>query len=676
MSDMPDSNYDLKKQNELLKKEIEDLKQKLGEKEHELSDDTQEWYKVLEKYSREGIFLIEKGHLIQLNKMGYKMFGFDEHDDVIGMPSLDVFDDEGKKIIQEKVEEKFIGFYKVTAIKKDGTRFPVEIYGRNIMFKGREVRLAIIRDISESVETEKKLQQNEIKFKTLFEYAGDAILVGDENGYIVDMNGRFSELTGYDRNELIGYFVEKIFTKESLKRNPLKFDLLKKVPLIISEREVLCKDGRIIPIEMNTTLMENNYHLAIIRDLSERKKNQLELMEKNMELQLAKEKAEENDKLKSEFLANMSHEIRTPMNGILGFARMLGEDDIDKEQQKFYIDIIENSSNQLMRIIDDILEISILETKQVKIVEHPINLNRLFLELFTIYDHQAKNNKTPLYLKTVLPDDKVTIYVDDVKLRKVICNLIDNALRYTNEGYIELGYELKGDALYIRIKDTGIGIPKDKQKKIFERFSQADKHLSREYGGLGLGLSIAKENTELMGGKILVASEEGKGSEFTLVIPYKPVNTEDEENEIKNKDRAIVEAEGINRHDLTVLIAEDEEVNFFYLTTIISKLNKNIDILHAKTGAEAVEICRNNDKIDLVLMDIKMPKLNGLDATRMIREFRPGLNIIIQSAYSTFEDRHNALDAGCNEFLEKPINVELFKDILKRMILKKSEHDN
>ena len=584
--------------------------------------------------------------------------------------------DEGKKIIQEKVEEKFIGFYKVTAIKKDGTRFPVEIYGRNIMFKGREVRLAIIRDISERVETEKKLQQNEIKFKTLFEYAGDAILVGDENGYIVDMNGRFSELTGYDRNELIGYFVEKIFTKESLKRNPLKFDLLKKVPLIISEREVLCKDGRIIPIEMNTTLMENNYHLAIIRDLSERKKNQLELMEKNMELQLAKEKAEENDKLKSEFLANMSHEIRTPMNGILGFARMLGEDDIDKEQQKFYIDIIENSSNQLMRIIDDILEISILETKQVKIVEHPINLNRLFLELFTIYDHQAKNNKTPLYLKTVLPDDKVTIYVDDVKLRKVICNLIDNALRYTNEGYIELGYELKGDALYIRIKDTGIGIPKDKQKKIFERFSQADKHLSREYGGLGLGLSIAKENTELMGGKILVASEEGKGSEFTLVIPYKPVNTEDEENEIKNKDRAIVEAEGINRHDLTVLIAEDEEVNFFYLTTIISKLNKNIDILHAKTGAEAVEICRNNDKIDLVLMDIKMPKLNGLDATRMIREFRPGLNIIIQSAYSTFEDRHNALDAGCNEFLEKPINVELFKDILKRMILKKSEHDN
>jgi PAS domain S-box-containing protein len=674
MSDMPDPNDDLKKQNELLKKEIEDLKQKLDKQ--ELSEDTREWYEILERYSREGIFLIEKGRLIQLNRMGYKMFGFDEHDHVIGTPSLDVFDDEGKKLIQKKVEEKFIGFYKVTAIKKDGTRFPVEIYGRNIMYKGREVRIAIIRDISERVETEKKLLQNEIKFKTLFEYAGDAILLGDENGFIVDMNNRFCELTGYNKEELLNEFVEKIFSKESLERKPLQFDLLKKAPLIISEREILCKDGKIIPIEMNTTLMENNYHLAIIRNLSERKKTRLELMEKNKELQLAKDKAEENDKLKSEFLANMSHEIRTPMNGILGFARMLGEDDIDKEQQKFYIDIIENSSNQLMRIIDDILEISILETKQVKIVEHPINLNRLFLELFTIYDHQAKNNKTPLYLKTGLPDDEVTIYVDDVKLRKVICNLIDNALRYTNEGYIELGYELKNDELHIRVKDTGIGIPVEKQNKIFERFSQADKHLSREYGGLGLGLSIAKENTELMGGKILVKSEEGKGSEFTLVIPYKPVNTQDDETKVKKKERAEAEVAGEDNHNLTVLIAEDEEVNFFYLTTIITRLNKKIGILHAKTGEEAVEICRNNDGIDLVLMDIKMPKLNGLDATRVIRKFRPDLNIIIQSAYSTFEDRHNALDAGCNEFLEKPINVDLLKDILKKMALKKSELNN
>ena len=662
MSDNPDQYNSLKKENELLKEEIRYLKK-------ELSDKPYEWYEILNKYSREGIFLIENGHLINLNRMGYEMFGYDpEKDDVIGMSTLDVFDDDSKEIIKQKVREKYVGFYEVTCVKKDGTKFPAEIFGQSVLYQGREARLAVIRDICEREKARKKLAREEIKFKTLFEYAGDAILVGDEDGYIVDMNSRFCKLTGYKREELINVFVDKIFTEESLKRNPLQFDLLKKVPLIISEREILCKDGRVIPIEMNTTLMENDYHLAIIRDLTERRKTEQELMEKNRELQLAKEKAEESDKLKSEFLANMSHEIRTPMNGILGFARMLGEDDIDKEQQKLYVDIIENSSNQLMRIIDDILEISILETKQVKVVEHPINLNRLFLELFTIYEHQAKNNKTPLYMKTGLPDDKAYIYTDDVKLRKVICNLIDNALRYTNEGYIELSYEQKGDKLHVRVKDTGIGIPKEKQKLIFERFSQADKHLSREYGGLGLGLSIAKENTELMGGQIFVESEQGKGSEFSFIIPYKPVS--------KNKDNVQMSVPERDEHKdpgFTVLIAEDEEVNFFYLTTIITRLNDKIEIIHAKTGKEAIDICRTNDKIDLVLMDIKMPGMNGLDATRKIREFKPDLNIIIQSAYSTFEDRHNALEAGCNEFLEKPINVEILKDILNDMIIKKSE---
>ena len=662
MSDNPDQYNSLKKENELLKEEIRYLRK-------ELSDKPYEWYEILNKYSREGIFLIENGHLINLNRMGYEMFGYDpEKDDVIGMSTLDVFDDDSKEIIKQKVREKYVGFYEVTCVKKDGTKFPAEIFGQSVLYQGREARLAVIRDICEREKARKKLAREEIKFKTLFEYAGDAILVGDEDGYIVDMNSRFCKLTGYKREELINVFVDKIFTEESLKRNPLQFDLLKKVPLIISEREILCKDGRVIPIEMNTTLMENDYHLAIIRDLTERRKTEQELMEKNRELQLAKEKAEESDKLKSEFLTNMSHEIRTPMNGILGFARMLGEDDIDKEQQKLYVDIIENSSNQLMRIIDDILEISILETKQVKVVEHPINLNRLFLELFTIYEHQAKNNKTPLYMKTGLPDDKAYIYTDDVKLRKVICNLIDNALRYTNEGYIELSYEQKGDKLHVRVKDTGIGIPKEKQKLIFERFSQADKHLSREYGGLGLGLSIAKENTELMGGQIFVESEQGKGSEFSFIIPYKPVS--------KNKDNVQMSVPERDEHKdpgFTVLIAEDEEVNFFYLTTIITRLNDKIEIIHAKTGKEAIDICRTNDKIDLVLMDIKMPGMNGLDATRKIREFKPDLNIIIQSAYSTFEDRHNALEAGCNEFLEKPINVEILKDILNDMIIKKSE---
>ncbi len=668
MANSSKSYEDLKRQNELLQNEIHRLKDQINGI-HALQNDMKDWCEVLNLYSREGIFLIEKGKLIMFNKMGCDMFGYD-CDEAYGMDSLSVFDDESKKLIQSKVDQKFTGFYEVTAIKKDGTKFPAEIFGQNILYEGREVRLAIIRNISEKIENRKKLEQHEIKFKTLFEYAGDGILLGNDKGFIVDMNSRFCKLTGYKREELLNVFVGELFSKESLEKNPLKFDLLKKVPLIISEREIVCKDGKLIPIEMNTTLMENNYHLAIFRDLTERKKTEKDLIAKNKELMLAKEKAEESDRLKSVFLANMSHEIRTPMNGIMGFARMLGEEDIDREQQKLYIEIIENSSNQLMRIIDDILEISILETRQVKVVEHQVNINKLFLELFTLYDHQAKSNKTPLYMKTGLPDDKALVYLDDVKLRKVLCNLIDNALRYTNEGYIEFGYSLKGNILVFNVEDTGIGIAKEKQKIIFERFSQAEKRLSREYGGLGLGLSIAKENTELMGGKIYVESEPDKGSVFTFTVPYKPVNKDVEIR--KNK----AETGEPEKHlgNINVLIAEDEEVNFFYLNTIIRKINENINVIHARDGSETVEICRNNNNIDLVLMDIKMPKLNGFDATRKIKEFAPDLKIIVQSAYSTFEDRHNALMAGCDDYLEKPINVDLLKDILNKAISEKTEN--
>jgi len=659
---------ELKKQNQLLKNELKRLKTELESRETKLSEKDLEWYKILNKYSREGIFIIDKGRLVMFNKMGCEMFGYD-CDEAYGMDSLSVYDDASRKLIQSKVNQKYTGFYEATAIKKNGTKFPVEIFVHNIIYQGREVRLAIIRDITERIESRKKIEQNEIKFKTLFEYAGDGILLGDNKGYIVDMNSRFCELTGYRREELLNVFVGKIFSKKSLDKKPLKFDMLKKVPLMISEREIVSKNGNIIPIEMNTTLIKNNYHLAIFRDLTERKKTEKALIAKNKELQLAKEKAEESDKLKSVFLANMSHEIRTPMNGIMGFARMLGEENIDREEQKLYINIIENSSNQLMRIIDDILEISILETKQVKVVEHLVNINKLFLELFTLYDHQAKNNKTPLYMKTGLTDDKALVYIDDVKLRKVLCNLIDNALRYTNEGFIEFGYDLKGNDLVIQVKDTGIGIAKEKQKIIFDRFSQAEKKLSREYGGLGLGLSIAKENVELMGGEIYVESEPEKGSVFTFTVPYKTVakSPAGKTNKRINKEQEKVD------ENFSVLIAEDDEVNFFYLSTIIRKINGNINIIHAKNGPEVIDICRNNNNIDLVLMDIKMPKVNGLDATRKIKEFAPDLKIIVQSAYSTLKDRHDALMAGCDDYLEKPVNIDLLKDIMNKVILEKTK---
>ncbi len=592
------------------------------------------------------------------------MFGY-PYQEIIGIRATDVFEEVDKKTIKQRITQNIIGFYRVTAVRKDGTRFPAEIYGRSIKFKGKGLRLSLVRDISDRIKIEQELHENELKFKTLFKHAADGILVGDKDGHIIDANNSFYKLTGYSRDDILNKFIAEVFSNSSLNKKPLQFDLLKKGLSIISEREIISKNGVHIPIEMNTTMLKSNHYLAIVRDMTERKKTEQALLEKNKELMLAKKRAEESDQLKSEFLANMSHEIRTPMNGILGFARMLGEDDLDSEQQKLYIDIIDSSSNQLMRIIDDILEISILETKQVKVVNNPLNLNRLFLELFTIYDRQAKMNKTPLYIKSNLDDDMATIMVDGIKLRKVICNLIDNALRYTNEGYVELGYNLKNDMLEFYVKDTGIGIVKEKQQIIFERFSQAEKRLSKEYGGLGLGLSIAKENTELIGGSISVDSEKGKGSTFSFTVPYKPAG------KTSNKHQRDFISKKKDAKKYTVLVVEDEEVNYLFLDTIIRKVDKSIKIIHAKNGEEAVDICKSHRNIDIVFMDIKMPKMNGLEATQIIKEFAPNLKIIAQTAYSTFEDRQNALQAGCDDFIEKPINVELLNKIINSTLFEK-----
>jgi len=254
-------------------------------------------------------------------------------------------------------------------------------------------------------------------------------------------------------------------------------------------------------------------------------------------LVIAKEKAEESNRLKTEFINNMSHEIRTPMNGILGFSEFLSMPDLTETKRNQYITIIQNSGNQLMRIIDDILEISKLGTKQVKISENKICLNDLLLEQFSIFDIKAKENKIPLYLKKGLTDKESTILIDETKLNKILSNLLENALKFTNKGFVEFGYKPvkthgRASQLEIYVKDTGIGVKPESHKIIFDRFSQEEKELSKNVGGLGLGLSIANENAELLGGNITLKSKKGEGATFFITIPYKPVCIEGKQVEL------------------------------------------------------------------------------------------------------------------------------------------------
>ena len=418
-----------------------------------------------------------------------------------------------------------------------------------------------------------------------------------------------------------------------------------------------------------------------------RKKNQDQLI-------AAKEKAEESDRLKSSFLANMSHEIRTPMNGILGFASLLKEQKLTGDEQKEYISIIEKSGARMLNVINDIVDISKIESGLMEVSVFPTNINEQIEYLYTFFKPEVESKGMLLFINTPLPEKDSIIITDREKVYAILANLVKNAIKYTEEGSIEFGYipkyppagkagtlagkRLQGEAganpganpgsefaeLEFYVKDTGIGIPEDRQQAVFDRFVQADIGDKRAFQGAGLGLSITKAYVEMLGGSIWVVSELGKGSTFYFTLPY--YTGDKEKNEAKN----IVSADGTGNQTIPpnlgfkILIVEDDEISERLLRTAIRMISK--EILRARTGVEAIETCRKNPDIDLVLMDIKMPEMNGYEATKLIRQFNKEVVIIAQSAFALVGDREKALEAGCNDYIPKPIKKEVLLGKLKK----------
>ncbi len=373
------------------------------------------------------------------------------------------------------------------------------------------------------------------------------------------------------------------------------------------------------------------------------------------QLKIAKEKAEESDRLKSSFLANMSHEIRTPMNAIVGFSELISDVETDQDQRKELVSHLNSNCNSLLHLIDDIIDIARIEAGQLRIFKQDCFVNQTIIELYESFSEtdlkQIKNVELIVEMENI--DENLSIFTDPYRFRQVMNNLIGNAIKFTDQGYIKFGYHIspKGFENYIRffVKDTGIGLNTKEQKEIFEQFRKIDSEANNKlYRGAGLGLAISKNLINELGGEIWITSESGTGSTFYFTLPYIKTNKKYKQLEPVNKN--------YNWENKTILIAEDEKSNIEMIKLVLQKTNVNI--IHVQNGKDAIKKCKELKEIDLILLDIKMPKLNGLDATREIRKFNKKIPIIAFTAYAMPADQQKARKAGCTDFIAKPIKKD------------------
>ncbi|WP_310559578.1 PAS domain S-box protein [Flavobacterium sp.] len=514
----------------------------------------------------------------------------------------------------------------------------------------------------ESILTEEDRQQTEEKIRQLsqaVEQSPVTILITNTAGEIEYVNPKFVETTGYTFEEIIGqntrFLKSDYTTAEEYKELWQTINAGREWRGEFNNKK---KDGTLFwesatisPI--HNTHGKTTHFIAIKENITDRKIAEQDLIS-------AKLRAEESDRLKLAFLANMSHEIRTPMNGIIGFTELLKAPGLTGEEQQEYINIIEKSGKRMLNIINDIISISKVESGQIEVSLSETNVNEQLNYIHSFFTPEANQKGIQLSIKKQLPARYNLIKTDGEKLYAILTNLVKNAIKFTDEGTIEFGCEKKGGNIEFFVKDSGIGISNSQINIVFERFRQANESISRSHEGSGLGLAISKAYIEMIGGKIWVDSEIGKGSTFYFTLPFQSESENEDDNEYEEK----IAIEKVNLKiipeikikDLKVLIVEDDAISKLLITIAVKPFSK--EILKVSSGMEAIEMCSTNPDIDLVMMDINMPKMGGYEATKQIREFNKDLVIIAQTANGMQSDRDEAIAAGCTDYISKPINIK------------------
>ncbi|MDD3033319.1 MAG: response regulator [Bacteroidales bacterium] len=604
------------------------------------------------------IYDVETLFFLEVNSAAVNLYGY-TRDEFLSMRVNDIRVNDKDYIVSDitRTGPKYRYETDIKNRRKDGSIIITETSSHPFSFNSRPARHVLVRDITAQ-------RQSEYRVRLLgraIEQSPVCVMITDKSGLIEYVNPKFTELTGYlledlikDESRILSPSVnEKNFYNQLLVR-------ISKGSIWQGEFQNMKKNGELFwaKTDISSIMNENgeiSKYIILMEDVTERKALLADFIK-------AKERAEESDRLKTAFLHNISHEIRTPLNAIMGFTQMLTEQELSKEDRISFSDIIQKSGQQLLVIIKDIVNISALEAGQETCNKKNFNVNNLIRQICDQFSIKTKEHGVVIKLNLTLSDNKAFVNSDEIKFIQIFSNLLTNAFKFTLEGYIEVGYELAGEKIQFYVKDTGIGIPDNMRDEIFKRFRQIEIGDSRRYGGSGLGLPISKAYVELLGGEIWLDSEVGKGTTFFFTLPY------------IESDNPVIDtiSDNTQRHltgniSKTLIVAEDEDVNFLLIEKILSP--QNYIVVRAKNGNEAVESCRELKDVNMVLMDLNMPLMNGYQANRIIKEERPEIPVLAVTAFAGEEERKRALSEGFLDFIPKPIEKELLISKIKEYIL-------
>lgn len=638
-------------------------------------------YRDLIDGMNETIWIIDlQGNIIDINKRAIDTLGYTKEELIsIGLTGID------STLEPEKIEElaknmpvdKF-QIFETTHKSKSGKIIPVEIYSSLVNYHGKKSVLSIARDISRRKREEKirqilfeiaKTSTNAGAIEDLMESFYDRLLeIFNASDLVVALYNPDSpvfRVVGHGilttqqwsvNHSLPGIVFKSGQTLILPREEGIK---LLKIHGIIDESEFpllwagvpLRENDSIIGVLVVTSTIEKMYDANTVQLLETIAHELTVVIQRQRMIQdliIAKNKAEESDRLKTAFLANISHEIRTPMNGILGFLDLLRLPDLDEQRKEKFIELVNVSGQRLLETINKIIESAKLEAGQVELDLSRVDLDEIMMFHYDFFQQQALTKSLSFNMNIGVRGIRDKIKADKFKLNAVLTNLLNNAFKFTNRGGVEFGNYSDGDNIVFYVRDTGIGIPAEKVSCIFDRFVQADNNVTRPYEGSGLGLSIVRAYVEIMNGRIWVESEVDKGSTFYFSIPL--IRVENEKSTVYDSKIDLNKP----TQGLKILIAEDDQISLEYLSTILT--DSGFNLIHTTNGHDTVKAVMDNPDLSIILLDIKMPGMSGLEAAGRIREFNKRIPIIAQSAHAFGDIRKKAIEAGFTDYISKPVN--------------------